>query len=210
MSGHFVDFSAERWERAREVLAGEVGDCVSWRSAARAAGVPLSTLRGWVRRARERRDGDDPLLHGIADFVEDIDFHQSQALEDALWERAVVGAEEDVWHKGEVVGKRRVADSRLAMRLLEVRNERYRPTKVHEHSVRMDPGEVYQRIVAAHRLGEAREGLGGLPKAVDAEVVEAPVSVPVGSIEADVVDAPEDPDFVDAFVGSVYTDSVNL
>jgi len=47
-------------------------------------------------------------------------------LENAAYERAVVGVEEDVWFQGQVVGQKRVYSDSLLSQMLKARNHAYR------------------------------------------------------------------------------------
>ncbi len=149
------EFTPERWEIVKSVLSGEHDSKVSLTAAAKEAGVTASIVRGWIRRSQERRAEDDPLIHEIVPFMEEIDQLQADALEDKLWERAMTGVDTPVIHKGRVTGTYMKPDNKLLMRALEVRDPRYRtrPTQVNANA--MDSSEIYARLLAGHRITAA-------------------------------------------------------
>ena len=59
-----------------------------------------------------------------------------QELEEILLERAVYGFEEEVWYRGQYLGKRVVYDHKLAMRLLELALARERVAKLYARQCR--------------------------------------------------------------------------
>lgn len=153
-------FTPERWEAARRVLSGEEGDRVSWAAAARAAGVAVRELRGWVRRSQECHPEDDPLIHSIAELVEGIQELQANRLEDEAWRRAIEGEETPIVYKGEITGSYNKVDNKLLMSMLSVRDPRYSSKK--EVNIRIeDVNEIFRRLQAGKRLmetqAEARE-----------------------------------------------------
>ena len=151
-----ADFTPERWAAAKEVLQGNSDTGVSWSAAARAAGVSVPTLRGWVKRSGEQRPEDDPLVHEIAVECQDLKSLQRDRLEDTAWERAIVGVEETVYFKGEEVGTKRKPDNRLLMRILEQRDPSYRTASPAAPLSVDDTAEIYRRLQAAQRIAEAQ------------------------------------------------------
>ena len=148
-------FTAERWEIVKSVLSGEHSDKVSLKAAAEEAGVTASIVRAWIKRSAERHQEDDPLMLEIAPFMEEIEQLQADALEDKLWERAMIGVDHPVIHKGVVTDTYKKVDNRLLMRALEVRNERYRPRSTHVNVNINDPNDIYERLLAGHRNASA-------------------------------------------------------
>ena len=81
-----------------------------------------------------------------------------QELEEILLERAVYGFEEEVWYRGQYLGKRVVYDHKLAMRLLELALARERVAKLYARQCRASAddaadyayGEVNRQIRTAH------------------------------------------------------------
>lgn len=158
MSGgnELSEFTPERWAAAREVLQGGHDDRVSLSAAARAAGVSLRTLKTWIRRSRERRPTDDPLIHTLAEEADSAVEEQAGRLEDVAWERGVVGHEKGVYKGGELVGTERVPDNKLLMRMLEHRDPSYRPQNTTTLEIKpTDTGELYRRFLAAKRIAVA-------------------------------------------------------
>lgn len=149
------EFTPERWEIVKSVLSGEHDSKVSLTAAAKEAGVTASIVRGWIRRSQERRPDDDPLIHEIAPFMEEVEQLQADALEDKLWERAMTGVDHPVIHKGVVTDTYKKVDNRLLMRAIEVRNERYRPRSTHVNVNINDPNDIYERLLAGHRNASA-------------------------------------------------------
>ena len=151
-----IEFSPERWARARSVLSGESPKGVSLTAAARAAGVTRATLNAWVRRSEQKIETDDPLVHEIAEVVNARDELQAGTLEDVAWRRATVGVRKKVFYRGEEVGLTTpIADNRLLMRMLEVREKRYAP-KIPGEAPPADGNEIYQRFLAGLRLDQAK------------------------------------------------------
>ena len=189
---HLSLLTPERWERARQVLHGQNPHGVSTWAAACAAGVSHATLLAWIRRACERRPGDDPLLTTIAQDYEDRRDIQADVLEDALWDRAMNGIEIDVRYRGKRVGTKVRYNDKLALALLKRRNPAYRfdqrdakgedETAPAEH---LSPEQLYQKMRNAFMVNAAKEecleeaAAQGLlppvlkPKAVASEEAEA-------------------------------------
>jgi len=192
----------ERWESARSVLLGNDSRRVSRRAAAEAAGVTLSCLERWLARSRERRPEDEAWVWDIAEVVDVSHLSQASVLEDRLWSYALEGVPKDVYHAGEKVGRTRVHNPALAMRMLEKRDDEYvRKNKVQlDVDVRVMPAEeVFQRMVAQRRyaevenqsaasralsFGEEAEYRGIVDRALDADCED----VQIDAID-DVVDA---------------------
>lgn len=157
MAEHLQEFTPERWSTVKAVLAGEHGDKVSMTAAAKAAGVTLATVRAWIRRSENKHPEDDPLIHEIAPFMREVGQYQADALEDVMWGRAVNGWEEPVYYKGELVDTKTKFDNKLLMRLMEVRDERYRPRSTHVNLNLSDKSEIYARLLAGHRIASAED-----------------------------------------------------
>lgn len=160
MSGgnELAEFSPERWDAARKVLHGEHEDRVSLSAAARAAGVRTRTLKAWIRRSREQRPEDDPLIHSIAEEADAAIEEQAGKLQDVAWKTAIVGREKGVYKDGELVGTENVPDNRVMMRLLEHRDPSYRPQNSTTLEVKQgDTSEIYRRFLAAKRIAVAEQ-----------------------------------------------------
>ena len=157
MADALESFTPEAWEAAKQVLSGETDDKISWAAAARAAGVPLHTLKAWVRRSADRRVDDDPLIYEVAEFVDQIDELQTGRLEDIAWERSVSGWDEPVFHQGEHVDNKRKFDHRLLTRFLETRDKRWRKQIEVKQLTVDDASEIQRRLLAGQRLAEAEE-----------------------------------------------------
>ena len=149
------EFTPERWEIVKSVLSGEHDTRVSLYAAAKEAGVTKKIVQGWIRRSAEQRPEDDPLIHEIAPFMEEVGQLQAERLEDVLWERAINGVEAPVIFKGSVTDSYRKVDNKLLLRALEVRDERYRPRSTHVRVNINDPNDIYERLLAGHRNASA-------------------------------------------------------
>ena len=157
---HLSLLTPERWERARQVLHGENPHGVSTYAAALAAGVPRPTLLAWIRRACERRHGDDPLLATVAQDYEERHDLQADVLEDALWARAMNGMPKGVYHKGKLATTERRYDNKLAMDLLAKRDPAYgknRKQGSDEPTEKLTPEELFNRMRNAARVHQARQ-----------------------------------------------------
>ena len=166
----FDEWTPEKWERARLVLSGEDGSRVSWSAAARAAGVRLGVLRAWIRRSREKRPDDDPVIHEMCAWADDRDELVAGRLEDVAWERAVTGWEEPVFQGGELIGHKPKFDNTVLMKMLPAKDPTYRPHRNLDVDVRVtDESEIYQRLLAGQRLALAKEGPTDLGLPVDFE-----------------------------------------
>lgn len=150
----------QRWMDAKAVLSGEVEGKVSKRSAAEAAGVSLQVLNQWIKRSAEQRATDDPWIHEIAEFMQAANELQAGVLEDQLWDRSVNGWQDPVFGAEGIVGYRQKYDNRLSLRMLEVRDERYKPKPKIQASDALlnDAGEVLRRLKAALRMKQIGEG----------------------------------------------------
>ena len=191
MPEHMREFSPARWETVKSVLSGEHGDKVSMTAAAKAAGITLACLKGWVRQSERRDPTDDPMIHEIAEFMQDTDRLQSDTLEDVMWYRAVDGWDEPIVHQGELTGETvKKFDNKLLLRLLETRSERYRPKTIQEHRHKLDTSEVYERLLAGRRLAEAER-----EKTIEGkcEIIED-VGLPAEMVTPDKPDVLEDED----------------
>ena len=168
MRDPMADFTPERWEKVKKVLSGESDTSISLAGAARAAGVPPSSIRKWINRSQEQRPEDDPLIHEIAEFAAGVDELQAGRLEDKAWERAMHGWDEPVFAGGEQVGSRRKFDSKLLLRLLQVRDRRFvNEQRVTTRFDESDAAEIMQRLIAGQRVAEAR--LEAKDQAIDVE-----------------------------------------
>ena len=147
--------SRENWLAAERVLTGECGDVVSVRSAAAAAGVSVRELKAWVERSREQRVEDDDWIHGIAEVWDSRDELQAGILEDVLWKNAVNGVTETIVNaKGDKTTKNK-ANERATIRMLEVRDRRYRPkAETNTLVVTDNPLDLLAKLQAAKRLAE--------------------------------------------------------
>jgi len=153
----FEKLTPERWAAAAEVLLGDNPSEVSLKAAARAAGVTLVSLKLWGKRSAERWPEDDEWIHEIAIVMTAAEEMQAATLEDVLWDRALNGWDEPVFHGGEQVGTRKKHDHKLMLKMLAVRDERYRTTRpadVTNNILNMTPEEVRQRMVASGRWRE--------------------------------------------------------
>lgn len=151
------DFTPERWEAAKAVLSGDSETGVSWKAAAKAAEVSVRTLKRWVSRSAERHPEDDPLIHEIAVYCEDLVSLQAAAVEDKVWERAFQGVETPVYYQGEMVDTKFVVDNKLLMRLLEKRDPTYKTNQGGINISIDDANEIYRRLKAGTRIAEAQE-----------------------------------------------------
>ena len=92
----------------------------------RAAGIPLPVLRAWIKRSRQQRVDDEPWVHEIAEVYDTRYQAQAAVLEDVLFDHALHGQPTPVYVNGKQVAERITYDHWLALRLLEVRDPRYR------------------------------------------------------------------------------------
>ena len=116
-----------QWEAAKAVLTGQAPrGFVSPTAAARAAGIPLPVLRAWIKRSREQRVDDEPWVHEIAEVYDTRYQAQAAVLEDVLFNHALHGQRSLVYVNGKQVAERITYDHGLGLRLLEVRDPRYR------------------------------------------------------------------------------------
>ncbi|MCY4584103.1 MAG: hypothetical protein OXE50_15100 [Chloroflexi bacterium] len=154
-------FTPKRWKKAKRILLGKDDERVSLTAAAQAAGISLAEIKGWIGRSEEKRPGDDPLIHEIAEVYHESDAHQAGRLEDIAWKRGVVGELEPLVHQGKLTGdNRRKYDNKLLEKMLAVRDDRYRPSKDGTTILKLDAGEIFERLLAAQRLAIAREKKG--------------------------------------------------
>ena len=191
MAEHLQEFTAERWEIIKSVLSGEHGDKVSMTAAARLAGVTLAALRAWIRRSEARHPGDDPLIHEISPFMKDLDRLQGDALEDKMWERSMDGWDEPIVHKGEITGYKKKFDNKLLLTLKQVRDERYRPRTTHVNLNLTDKSEIFERLLAGHRLASANEERELTLGKGEYEVLDEP-ALPAAFVEAPAPEEDED------------------
>ena len=152
-------FTPERWEAAKRVLAGETDTGISWAAAARAAEVSVNTLRAWVRRSRQRRDDDDPMIYEIAEFCDEIDELRAGRVQDVMWERAIKGWEAPIIHKGEVMPEtQQKIDNRLLTRVAERYDRGYSRNRDKGGTITIDDAtEIQRRLLAGLRLAQAKE-----------------------------------------------------
>lgn len=190
MPEHMQEFSPERWAIVKDVLSGDHNDQVSMKAAAQQAGISLATLKAWIRRSERQLPEDDPLIHEIAPFMQEVDELQAATLEDVMWQRAIEGVDHPVIHKGEVTDTYKKVDNRLLDRMISVRSERYRPKVQHEHRHRLDASDIYARLLAGRRLAEAEREKGRVIEG-HAEVIDG-VGLPVGAITPDQSDPEPD------------------
>ena len=156
-SSAMLDLTPARWAAAKSVLLGDHGDRISYGAAAKAADVSLRTLRAWIRRSREENVFDEPWVREIADVCDDLDEIQGGILEDVLWDHAVNGTEKPLMYRGCVVETVREYDHPMTMRLLEVRDKRYRPApQTQINNLTVDIGELYRRFTATMKLAAAK------------------------------------------------------
>lgn len=154
MQGPLETFTPEKWDIVKRVLSGEDDNKVSLAAAAKAAGVKVRDINQWVKRSREALPHDDPLILEIAEFYDSIKELQAGRLQDEAWQRAVEGVDQDVWHKGEVVGSKNVKDDRILMRLLEARDDDYKKAHV-PVAIVSNSDLIFAKLLAASRLAEA-------------------------------------------------------
>ena len=185
-TSHMSVLTPERWERARQVLHGKDKHAVSRVAAARAAGVPFETFKAWIRRARERRPGDDPLLAKVADDYDSRRERQGDVLEDVLWDRALNGVKVPVFCKGKKVGEKVKPDTKALLSMLAVRRPEYKDRPQDDGGAALDQGEqtvqdmfeAYQRWAAVNSARKnyetvaLAEGLRPGP-VIEARLVEA-------------------------------------
>ena len=149
------EFTPKRWAAAKRILTAQDEKRVSVAAAARAAEVPLSTFRAWVRRSEEKRPEDNPLIHEIHDVMKYRDEYIADALEDIGWDRAVNGDPEAVFYKGEQIHERRKKSDNLLYKMLQAHNrKRYGERSEVQHNVKIEPSEIYQRMLAGHKMAE--------------------------------------------------------
>lgn len=150
-------WTPEAWERARKILCGESKKKISWAAAARAAKVTVPTLKAWIKRSKEKRPEDDPLIHSMAEDIEDIDSLRAGYLEDTAWRRAMEGEIKPVFYMGARIdnNKVRTVDNKLLMRMLERYDPEYQRNKPAVLIPLDDVTEIYQRLVAGKRVAEA-------------------------------------------------------
>ena len=129
-----------QWEAAKAVLTGQAPrGFVSPRAAARAAGITLPVLRAWIKRSREQRVEDELWVHEIAEVYDTRYQAQAAVLEDILFDHALHGQRSPVYVNGEQVTERITYDHWLGLRLLEVRDPRYRQGVKHATPPRTPP-----------------------------------------------------------------------
>ena len=149
----------QKWAAARAILCGEDTTRVSMAAAARAAGVTVKTFQAWIKRSAERRAEDEPWVYEIAEVAADRDAMQAGRLEDRLWEHANEGVDEPVYQGGEKVGSKTKWDHPMMMKLLGVRDERYKPKpEIVNNNLFADPAELYRKMRAVDRMREIGEG----------------------------------------------------
>ncbi|MCY4258991.1 MAG: hypothetical protein OXC91_01840 [Rhodobacteraceae bacterium] len=195
------EFTPKRWAAAKRILTGSDEKRVSVAAAAKAAEVPLHVFRAWVRRAEERRPDDPPAIHEIADVMQHRDAYIADALEDIGWDRAVNGTKENVYHQGEVVGEKVKHSDSLLFNMLKAHNRRrYGDKSEVQHNHRIEPSEIYQRMLAGHKMAETLAERGELIEGearvmsdekqitvlpAEPELPEQPVHVPVADGDVD-------------------------
>ena len=160
--------SQEQWARVRRVLLGEDPGGISVQYAARAAGVTLRELEGWVNRSRQCDEfGDEPWVKEIYELWDRRDKLKEERLEDRLWKRGLQGVvtREKIEQRdadGELVGfttkaKNDGGDIRALERLLEGCGGKYSRAKEDVRvKVDFDMGELFRRYSAGARLKEVK------------------------------------------------------
>ena len=160
MSDRLAEWTPERWERARKVLAGETDTRVSFAAAARAAGVKAHVLHAWINRSRDRLPDDDPLIHEMAEVVDSRKELLAGRLEDVAWKRAIHGELEPVFYKGVKVASKRKVDNRVLMRMLEAKNQEEYGRRPSQVTIKIgDEAEIHQRLLAGLRMAQAKQEL---------------------------------------------------
>lgn len=121
------ELSPEQWDAAWAVLSGESSSGCDDRAAALAAGVPVSRLRAFVSRSRERRAGDEVWVWGVAEAYDRRYEEQGRVLEGKLWGQAMEGTRKLRFDgEGDLKSEELVERPDLVERLLSVRDGRYR------------------------------------------------------------------------------------
>ena len=152
-SAALAELTPEGWAKARAILSGEDPKRVSKSAAARAAGIRVATLNAWIRRSAERLPEDEPWTYEIAEVAADMDAMQSGQLEDVAWDHAVNGVEEKIYYQGRECGTKNKFDHGLLMKLIEVRDERYKSKPAVQNNVLVtDSAEIFRRLRAQERM----------------------------------------------------------
>ena len=152
-----AELGPDGWAAAKRVLLGEDGSKVSMKAAADAAGIGIAAMRRWIDRSRQKNMEDEPWVWEIADVIDVSAVAKAGVLEDTAWDRALNGVEQDVWHQGEVVGTKRVVDSRLLVTLLKAHDPKY-IERTHTTNVNInadiDVNDLEARWLARERMKE--------------------------------------------------------
>ncbi|MCY4642601.1 MAG: hypothetical protein OXC41_07910 [Gammaproteobacteria bacterium] len=157
MSDAIDQYTPERWSKAKAVLSGDSDEGISFKTAARMAGVSVGVLKAWIARSRERNPEDSPEFHEIAEFYDTVDVLQAETMEDELWKLAKKGKPKKTFYMGECIATTYEKDPSLMMKLLRVRDERYQDKSPTGLTVNMDASEIYRRLIAGKRLAEAEQ-----------------------------------------------------
>ncbi|MCY4357300.1 MAG: hypothetical protein OXD01_07235 [Gammaproteobacteria bacterium] len=180
------EFTPQRWAAAKRILTAEDNRRVSVTAAARAAEVTLHTFRAWERRSLEQRPEDSPLIHEIAQVLKYRDEYIADTLEDVGWDRAMNGSPEDVYHKGEVVGRKAKQDNTLLFKMMQAHNrKRYGDKSELQVNHKIDISEIYQRMLAGQKMAETLAARGAIIDG-EAKVMEVAGELAIIQPEAEV------------------------
>ena len=165
------------------MLEGGSSGGVSLRAAAEAAGVGVRDLRELVERSREMLAEDAPWIHEVWGVIEGRDSKQSEPLEDMLWRSVMEGGvvEKEVRDKEGNVVKHEVtrkSNAELGLKLLSMKDERYKEKKGSDVKVTINMGrdELRRRHLAKQRLEEIsnlrEDGAASVGEAVASSAAE--------------------------------------
>lgn len=163
----FRNLNEENWQELKDILTGSDRKKQSVRAARLAIGINKAELEAWIVRSRQKRSEDPPWIHEIHEVFDNRLSSQADTLEDELWDRALNGVEEPIYFKGEIVGHKTRYDNNLALRLLSVRNAKYRNagiSKLEEISLESEDLQIWYRKFVAHQRIEAAKELAEDPE----------------------------------------------
>ena len=157
MADVLAGFTPEGWAEAKAILSGDNPDAISPKAAAKAAGVSYGEFLAIVERSRQRNPDDDQWIYEVAEIFDSKDVLQGATLEDWLWKSGGEGTPEPVFYKGELVNTKNKRDNKVALKMLEIRDKRYKPNEKLVPVLTEDNlAEIYRRLSAGKRLAEAK------------------------------------------------------
>ncbi len=160
----FMAIDRNDYRRFLNIICGYGGEGVgvSMAAAARHTGISKSNFLKMVERSREKREEDDDWVHEISVIYDSHEGLLADTLKDAAFDRALNGIESDVYHNGEVVGKKINHDNKMLMSLLGAHNDRYTPkNKVETTNNDMKSvSEIFESIKHIVQHAKAKEAEG--------------------------------------------------